>query len=40
MNSPIVIGVTGASAQILAERSMDLLLQANYSINLVLSKGA
>ena len=40
MMSPIVIGVTGASAQILAERSIDLLLQANHSINLILSKGA
>ncbi len=40
MISPIVIGVTGASAQILAERSIDLLLQANYSVNLILSKGA
>ena len=40
MISPIVLGVTGASAQILAERSIDLLLQANYPINLILSKGA
>ena len=40
MISSIVIGVTGASAQILAERSIDLLLQANYSVNLILSKGA
>ena len=40
MIAPIVIGVTGASAQILAERSIDLLLQANYSIHLILSKGA
>ncbi len=38
--SSIVIAVTGASAQVLAERAIDLLLKSNYSINLILSKGA
>ena len=36
----IVLGVTGASAQFFAERSIDLLLQSNHEIDLVLSKGA
>ena len=37
---PIVLAVTGASAQVLAERSLGLLLKANHNIHLVLSKGA
>ncbi len=36
----IVLGVTGASAQILAERSLDLLLKKNQTVDLILSKGA
>ncbi len=40
MKNSIVIAVTGASAQILAERSIDLLLSSDQNINLVLSKGA
>ncbi len=36
----IVIAVTGASAQILAERAIDLLLRSDYSIDVILSKGA
>ena len=36
----IVLAVTGASAQVLAERAIGLLLKNNYSIDLILSKGA
>ena len=38
--SRLIIAVTGASAQILAERSIDLLLQANQKIDVILSKGS
>ncbi len=38
--SRLVIAITGASAQILAERSIDLLLQANQKIDVILSKGS
>ena len=37
---PYVLAVTGASAQPLAERTLQLLLQAGRSVHLVLSKGA
>ena len=37
---PYVLGVTGASAQPLAERALQLLLQRGRSIHLVLSRGA
>ena len=36
----IVIAITGASAMQLGERSIELLLKNNYSIDLILSKGA
>ncbi len=35
-----VLAVTGASAQILAERSIEILLNNNYNLHLVLSRGA
>jgi len=38
--NPIIIAVTGASAQILAERSIDLLLRNGENVQLILSKGA
>lgn len=37
---PYVLAVTGASAQPLAERTLQLLLQAGRSVHLVLSRGA
>ena len=37
---PYVLAVTGASAQPLAERTLQLLLQADRSVHLVLSRGA
>ena len=37
---PIVLAVTGASAQPLAERSLQLLLKNNYNVHLIISKGA
>ncbi|MEB3246349.1 MAG: flavin prenyltransferase UbiX [Synechococcus sp.] len=37
---PYVLAVTGASAQPLAERTLQLLLKAGRSVHLVLSKGA
>ena len=37
---PYVLGVTGASAQPLAERALQLLLQRERTIHLVLSRGA
>ena len=37
---PYVLAVTGASAQPLGERTLQLLLQAGRSVHLVLSKGA
>ena len=37
---PYVLAVTGASAQQLAERSLELLLQNNRHVHLVLSRGA
>ena len=37
---PYVLGVTGASAQPLAERTLQLLLNKGRSVHLVLSKGA
>ncbi|KGG15308.1 MULTISPECIES: flavin prenyltransferase UbiX [unclassified Prochlorococcus] len=36
----IIIAVTGASAQVLAERAIDLTLQSNHTIDLILSRGA
>ncbi len=36
----IVVAITGASAQILGERSIDLLLNNNYNLDVILSKGA
>ncbi len=36
----IVIAITGASAMQIGERSIQLLLQNNYSVDLILSKGA
>ena len=36
----IVLAVTGASAQILAERAIDLLLKKDHQVDLILSKGA
>ncbi len=36
----IVIGITGASAMQIAERSIQVLLENNQSIDLILSKGA
>ncbi len=36
----IIIAITGASAQILGERAIDLLLKSNYKIDVILSKGA
>ncbi len=38
-NAPYVIAVTGASAQPLAERTLQLLLQNNHYVHLILSKG-
>ena len=35
-----VLAVTGASAQVLAERSIQLLLNNNYHLHLILSRGA
>lgn len=40
INESIVIGVSGASAQPLAERTLQLLLQSQKKIHLILSKGA
>tara|TARA_Y100001968_G_C19453588_1_gene770510 strand:- start:12327 stop:12932 length:606 start_codon:yes stop_codon:yes gene_type:complete len=37
---PIVLAITGASALVLGERSIMLLLQNNYNVSLILSKGA
>ena len=37
---PIVLAITGASALILGERSIQLLLKNNYDVSLILSKGA
>ncbi len=37
---PLVLAVTGASAQQLAERALLLLLQKNFNIHLILSRGA
>tara|TARA_B100000700_G_C14826082_1_gene752332 strand:+ start:181 stop:786 length:606 start_codon:yes stop_codon:yes gene_type:complete len=37
---PYVLGITGASAQPLAERTIQLLLESNKSVHLVLSKGS
>ena len=37
---PIVLAVTGASAQPLAERSLQLLLKNNYNVHLIISRGA
>ena len=37
---PIIIAVTGASAQLLAEKTIQILLEANHSIEVILSKGA
>ncbi len=36
----IVLAVTGASAQVLAERSLDLLLRNDFNVRLVMSKGS
>ncbi|AAQ00034.1 MULTISPECIES: flavin prenyltransferase UbiX [Prochlorococcus] len=38
--SSIVLAITGASAQILAERSIDLLLRCNQKLDVIISKGA
>ncbi len=38
--SSVVLGITGASAQQLAERSLQLLLEYEKEVDLVLSKGA
>jgi len=38
--SPIVLAMTGASALILGERSLKLLLEKDYEVSLILSKGA
>jgi len=38
--TPYVVGVTGASAQPLAERTLELLLLKGESVHLILSKGA
>ena len=40
MDLPYVLGVTGASAQPLAERTIQLLLEAGKTIHLVLSSGS
>ena len=37
---PIVLAITGASAQPLAERALQLLLINNYNVHLIISKGA
>ena len=37
---PLVLAVTGASAQPLAERAIQLLLKKEYNIHLILSRGA
>ena len=37
---PLVLAITGASAQPLAERALYLLLKNNQNIHLILSKGA
>ena len=37
---PIVLAITGASAQPLAERALYLLLKKNQNVHLILSKGA
>lgn len=39
-NEPIVLAVSGASAQPLAERALQLLLQADETVELVVSRGA
>ena len=38
--NPLVLAITGASAQQLATRSLQLLLKNNKSVDLILSKGA
>ncbi len=38
--SPIVLAASGASAQLIAERSIELLLKSNQEIEVILSKGA
>ena len=37
---PIILAVSGASAQILAERSLKLLLNSGENVELIISKGA
>ena len=37
---PYILGITGASAQPLGERAIHLLLERNYHVNVILSKGA
>lgn len=40
MNKPLIIGVSGASGLIYAVRSLKFLLEADYAIELVVSRGA
>ncbi len=40
MNKPLIIGVSGASGLIYAVRAIKFLLEANYAIELVVSRGA
>ncbi len=37
---PIIIGISGASAQVLAERSIYHLLKNNYDVHVIVSRGA
>ena len=37
---PIVLAMSGASAQPLAQRALDLLLQADLTVDVVTSRGA
>ena len=40
MMSPFVLGVSGASAQQLAERALQQLLHNGYEVHLIMSLGA
>ncbi len=40
MNKPLIIGISGASGIIYAVRTLKFLLEADYAIELVVSRGA
>ncbi len=39
-NTPIVLGISGASAQVLGERALLMLLKNNCNVHLILTKGS